>query len=74
MNYAQAKAIITERAPDLIIDPDSGHQHICVRKSLRGAPFSIALPDAHLAPEEERAAQELEMLAGSIDAANKMLA
>lgn len=58
MNYDQAKAIITEVAPDLIVDPDNGHAHICVRKSEAGAPFSIMLTSLDPASYRPIAAQD----------------
>lgn len=58
MNYDLAKAIITERAPDLVLDPDGGRAHICVRKSKDGAPFSIMLTSADPASFQPIAAQD----------------
>lgn len=47
MNYAQAKQITSEHAPDLIVDPEvPGQPHICVRATAKGAPFSIHLPES----------------------------
>lgn len=46
MDYAAAKTIFTEVAPNLILNPDTGMAHIVVRKPGKGAqPFSIMLPD-----------------------------
>lgn len=44
MNYAEAKAIASDHAPDLLVDPEvKGQPHICVRTSKSGPPFSITL-------------------------------
>lgn len=48
MNYDQAKAIVAERAPDLILDDHEGHAHVVVRKTKGGRTFSIMLPNHRL--------------------------
>lgn len=58
MNYDLAKAIIAERAPDLILDPDQGDPHLCVRKSKDGMPFSIYLMSVNPADYRPIAAQD----------------
>ncbi|WP_213287568.1 hypothetical protein [Bradyrhizobium sp. sGM-13] len=73
MNYATAKAIAAEHAPNLIIDDEiEGQLHVCVRKHEKGPPFSITLPVSTEAmpmqPEEEATAFK-----GALDAAVRYL-
>lgn len=90
MNYDQAKQIVSEHAPDLILDDEvKGQQHICVRATKSGMPFSIMLPttlvdhgaaDAEPVDEataasqaEKKAAAERKTLTDALDAANRAL-
>lgn len=72
MDYATAKTIIAEIAPDLLLDPEvPGQAHILVRKTKDGPPFSIMLPRFPAQkPIEE---QERDSLAESISAAKEHL-
>lgn len=79
MNYAAAKAIIEEIAPELTVDADKGHAHIVVRKTIGegdkarlSPPFSIMLPvSTDAVPMDD--AQEREVLAGAVNAARSHL-
>ena len=74
MDYATAKTIFQEVSPNLILEPDSGHAHIVVRKPGKGKPpFSITLPSvAHLIADDDPkkiADSERELLLASFRAA-----
>lgn len=78
MNYETAAKIVAEHSPKLILSPAvEGLQHIDVRKTAEGAPFSITLPDSRLADasatEEEKAAAERKQLTDALDAAERHL-
>jgi hypothetical protein len=69
MNYAQAKTMIADRFPDLILDPEvTGQPHICVRGRKNGPPFSVMLPETTDDPTVDAA-----VLAASLGAAEKHL-
>lgn len=68
MNYAQAKEIAAEVTPALIVDPEvPGQPHICVRRTAKGAPFSITLVTT------DDAAADVKTLKDALDAANVTL-
>jgi hypothetical protein len=82
MDYATAKEIVKEYAEELLIDPErKTHAHICVRRTLKSAPFSIMLPNVALneSPEEgvdpvvERDAAERKILTDALRAAREVL-
>lgn len=69
MNYAQAKQIAAEHAPDLILDPEVKDQaHICVRATKVGAPFSI-----HLPMSTDNAEADRKVFTDALDSATRML-
>jgi hypothetical protein len=66
MNYADAKAIIAETHPELLIDDSPGTmRHILVRKQAKGPHFNVMLPESTDAmpatPEEQREALVLSL-------------
>lgn len=78
MDYETAAKIVAEHSPNLILSPKvDGQNHIDVRKTEGGAPFSIMLPDSRLADasvsEEDKAAAERKTMTDSLDAAEKHL-
>ena len=77
MNYEQALLIAAEHAPELIVMPpfDGLADLFAVKKTERGAPFSIHLPttvDTETEPAEALAA-ETESLIHSLNEARRML-
>lgn len=69
MNYAQAKEIAAEHAPDLILDEEvKGQAHICVRATKDGPPFSI-----HLPMSTDNAEADRKVLTDALDSANRAL-
>lgn len=58
MDYAKAKQIVEEVAPELVIGADTGMPHIDVYKKDGRIPFSISLPkstdDMPMEPEDEQ--------------------
>lgn len=65
MDYAKAKAIVTEYAPNLTLDaedPDRDHT-IIVRKSAKGQPFNITLSHAKLEDIEPTKTKTAEQIA-----------
>lgn len=71
MDHATAKTIIEEAAPDLIVGGNTG-AHINVRKTERGAPFSIMIPVSTVAVPMDEAEEKAALLA-ALEAAKSHL-
>lgn len=73
MTYDEAKAIVKEYAPELLLDAERKTlPHICVRRTLKGAPFSIMLPQP-MAGEDPDPEAEKKTLTDALDAARAAL-
>lgn len=73
MDYATAKEIVKEYAPELLLDAERKTlPHICVRRTLKSAPFSIMLP-VPMAGEEPDPEAEKKQLTDALDAARAAL-